>query len=63
MEIKKRWMEDAKVNAETYALKYNNSIEDNENFWNKEGKRIDWIKNYNKVKKVKYSKNEVDIKW
>ena len=29
----------------------------------KEGKRISWIKPYKKIKDVKYSKNEVRIKW
>ena len=52
MDIKKKWIEDAKVNAETYAVKYNDSIENNENFWNTEGKRIDWIKSYTKVCKT-----------
>ena len=29
----------------------------------KEGKRIDWIKPYKKIKDVKYSKTDVKIKW
>ena len=29
----------------------------------KRGKRISWIKPYSKIKDVKYSKNEVKIKW
>ena len=28
-----------------------------------EGKRLDWIDNYTKIKKVNYSKNDVNIKW
>jgi acetyl-CoA synthetase len=59
MDIKKKWIEDAKVNSDTYEAKYNDSIENNESFWREQGKRIDWIKNYTKVKDVKYSKNEV----
>jgi len=39
------------------------SIKDNEGFWRKEGKRINWIKPYTKVKDVKYSKTDVKIKW
>ena len=35
----------------------------NENFWRREGKRIDWIKPYTKIKDVKYSKTDVKIKW
>ena len=63
MEIKKKWIEQAKVDLETYARKYKNSLEDNDNFWREEGKRLDWVKNYTKIKDVKYSKNEVGIKW
>ena len=29
----------------------------------KEGKRITWIKPYKKIKDIKYSKEEVKIKW
>ena len=32
-------------------------------FGKKEGKRITWIKPYKKIKDVKYSKEEVRIKW
>jgi acetyl-CoA synthetase len=35
----------------------------NEAFWAEEGKRIDWIKLYSKIKDVTYGKNKVDIKW
>ena len=33
------------------------------NFGPKEGKRIAWIKKYSKIKDVKYSKDDVKIKW
>ena len=63
MKIRENWIKEAKVDSKTYISKYKNSIEDNDGFWREEGKRIDWIKNYSKIKEVKYSKNEVDIKW
>ncbi len=63
MEIKENWVKEGKVDSRTYATKYKNSIEDNDNFWKEEGKRIDWIKDYSKIKDIKYSKNKVDIKW
>ena len=46
-----------------YKKKYNLSVKENENFWKKEGKRITWIKPYTKIKDVKYSKEDVKIKW
>ena len=63
MEIKDIWIKYARVNSNEYNQKYKRSLEDNDNFWNEEGKRIDWIKDYSKIKNVIYSKNKVDIKW
>ena len=52
-----------RLTFEEYQSLYKRSIEDNEGFWSEEGKRIDWIKPYTKIKEVKYSKDEVSIKW
>ncbi|MAV56067.1 MAG: acetate--CoA ligase [Candidatus Pelagibacter sp.] len=57
------WSKQAYVNRSQYEKKYKLSIKDNENFWRKEGKRISWIKPYSKIKDIKYSKKEVNIKW
>ena len=61
--VSKKWSNSAYVNKSQYEKKYKMSIKDNEGFWRKEGKRIDWIKPYTKVKDVKYSKTDVRIKW
>jgi len=61
--VPKKWARSAYVDKNQYEKKYKLSIKDNEGFWRKEGKRIDWIKNYTKVKDVKYSKSDVKIKW
>ena len=61
--VPQAWEKQAYVNKTQYAKKYKLSIKDNENFWRKEGKRISWIKPYTKIKDVKYSKEEVNIKW
>ena len=60
---KKEWISKATVNKSQYTKKYNESIKDNDGFWKKEGKRINWIKPYKKIKDVKYSKDDVHIKW
>ena len=57
------WIKKALVNKSDYEKKYNKSIKNNDVFWKKEGKRITWIKPYTKIKNVKYSKDEVHIKW
>ena len=61
--VKKEWVSKAIVNKSQYEKKYKNSIKDNDGFWKKEGKRINWIKPYTKIKDVKYSKSDVKIKW
>jgi len=57
------WAKTALVNKTKYQKKYSDSIKNNNEFWKKEGKRIDWIKPYKKIKDVKYSKTDVKIKW
>ena len=60
---RKDWISKATVNKSQYEKKYKISLSDNDGFWKKEGKRINWIKPYTKIKDVKYSKSEVKIKW
>jgi len=43
-----KWSRNAYVDKNQYEKKYKLSIEDNEGFWRKEGKRINWIKPYKK---------------
>ena len=57
------WVKSGLANKSQYQNKYNESIKNNNAFWKKEGKRITWIKPYKKIKDVKYSKEEVKIKW
>ncbi len=60
---RKDWISKAIVNKSQYLKKYNESIKNNDGFWKKEGKRLNWIKPYKKIKDVKYSKDDVHIKW
>ena len=57
------WSNQALINSSKYKKKYNLSVKENDKFWKKEGKRITWIKRYTKIKDVKYSKDDVKIKW
>ena len=61
--VPKKWSKNAYVDKSQYEKKYKLSMKENENFWRREGKRIDWIKPYTKIKDVKYSKTDVKIKW
>jgi acetyl-CoA synthetase len=46
-----------------YQEKYAASVADPEAFWAAEGKRIDWIKPYTKVKNTSFAPGAVSIKW
>ncbi len=50
-------------NAAGYQDMYTRSVEDPEAFWGEQGKRIDWIKPYNKVKDVSFKRPDVHIRW
>ncbi len=63
MEIKKEWLENAKVNEEKYSSMYDHSLQNNDEFWAEQAQRVDWINKFTKIKNVKYSKDDVSIKW
>ncbi len=42
---------------------YAESVNDPEGFWGREGKRLDWIKPYTKVKNTSFKYPDVSIKW
>ncbi len=57
------WKTRAIVDAEEYRNMYEASVNDPENFWRREGLRIDWIKPYTKIKNTSFAKDNVSIKW
>ena len=63
MEIKDKWISEAKINNKDYISLYKQSIENNRDFWNKQGDRISWYSRYTKINNVKYSNKDVSIKW
>ena len=63
MEIKKEWLEYAKVNENEYSSMFDHSLQNNDKFWDEQAQRIDWIDKFTKIKNVKYSKDDVSIKW
>ncbi len=63
MKIRSEWIENSKVDKDKYLLMYNESINDGDNFWKKQANRIDWNEKFTKVKNVKYSSDDVSIKW
>ncbi|GAA0584664.1 acetate--CoA ligase [Caenispirillum bisanense] len=55
---KSAWVNDAK-----YREMYEQSIKNPDAFWAEQGKRIDWIKPFTKVRDVSYDPHDVHIKW
>ena len=54
---------DALIDKDEYIKMYNESINDSEGFWKKHAKRINWIKNFSKVKDISFDKADLHIKW
>ncbi len=46
-----------------YLAMYEQSVTDPEAFWGEQGKRIDWIKPYTRVKNTSFDPHNVDIRW
>ncbi|WP_096784842.1 acetate--CoA ligase [Rhodobacter sp. CZR27] len=53
----------AHVDASGYERMYAASVSDPEAFWGEQGKRLDWIRPYTKVKETSFKPGEVSIKW
>ncbi len=51
------------ANKAEYEKMYEESITSPEKFWEKHGKRIDWMKPYTKIRDVSYNKEDLHIKW
>jgi len=50
-------------NNDTYLSMYQQSIDNNEEFWSKHGKRLHWTKAYTEIKNVSFAKDDLHIKW
>ena len=53
----------AHLTKDKYEETYKFAFDNPEAFWEKEGKRINWINPYTMVKDVTWSNNDVNIKW
>jgi acetyl-CoA synthetase len=55
--------ENAYATPASYGAMYAESVADPNAFWGREGKRIDWIRPYTKVKNTTFEFGKVDIRW
>ncbi|MBX3494720.1 MAG: acetate--CoA ligase [Parvibaculum sp.] len=57
------WKKRAAIDDAKYREMYEASVNDPENFWRREGLRIDWMKPYTKIKNTSFDTHNVSIKW
>ena len=62
MEIKKEWLEYAKVNEKKYSSMYDHSLQNNDEFWAEQAQRVDWINKFTKIKNVKWSSSASQVR-
>ncbi len=51
------------INPEQYTAMYQHSLQDPDAFWGEQGKILDWITPYSKVKNTSFAPGNVSIKW
>ena len=63
VKVPKKWKERAFVDKDEYEKLYQKSVEKPDKFWGKQGKRLDWIKPYTRVKNTSFEHPDISIKW
>jgi len=63
VKVPKKWKEQAFIDKAEYEKLYEKSVDKPDKFWGKEGKRLDWIKPYTRVKNTTFEFPNVSIKW
>ena len=61
--VSAEWAQRAFINEAKYKEMYARSVSDPDGFWGEQGKRIDWMTPYTKVKNTSFDPHHVSIKW
>jgi acetyl-CoA synthetase len=61
--VPKKWKARAFIDKGAYEKLYEKSVAKPDKFWGKEGKRLDWIKPYTRVKDTSFAYPDISIKW
>ena len=59
----KEFIAKAHLDADKYQEMYQASMADPDKFWAEQGKRLDWIKPYTKIKNTSFKPGNISIKW
>ena len=63
VKVPKKWKSRAFIDKDEYEKLYRKSVEKPDKFWGIEGKRIDWIRPYTRVKNTSFAYPDISIKW
>jgi acetyl-CoA synthetase len=63
VKVPKEWKKRAFIDKDEYEKLYRKSVEKPDKFWGKEGKRLNWIKPYTRVKDNSFAYPDVSIRW
>ena len=63
VKVPKEWKKRAFIDKDEYEKLYRKSVGKPDKFWGKEGKRLDWIKPYTRVKDTSFAYPDVSIRW
>ena len=61
--VTEEWTKRAFIDRETYERMYAQAAADPDTFWQREARRIDWIKPFTKVKETSFNEADFGIKW
>ena len=61
--VPQEWADRAWLDNSAYKDMYESSVTEKEEFWAEQGKRIDWIKPYTKVKDTSFNEDNLHVKW
>ena len=57
------WRKKAWIDKARYERLYQQSVADPEGFWREQGKRVDWIKPYSRIKDVSFDRKDLHVRW
>ncbi|WP_368733554.1 acetyl-coenzyme A synthetase N-terminal domain-containing protein, partial [Acinetobacter baumannii] len=61
--VQDAWRQRAHIDDAGYRKMYAASVADPEAFWAEQGKRIDWMKPYTRVKNTSFEPGNISIRW
>ena len=61
--VNPEFAERAHIDSAKYEAMYAASVADSEGFWAEQGKRVDWMKPFSRIKDVNYNYPDVSIEW